>query len=360
MPMSGVSAFIYSDEYLKYQFGPTHPLQQIRLSYTLDLLRKMGAFGEKAKIYEPALASEEDLQLVHSKEYVEFVKKASASGGISLDGGDTPAMKGMYEGARSAVGGSILGAKLLLNGEAMHAFNPGGGWHHAKADSASGFCVFNDIAVATRTLQRNGIERIVILDVDGHHADGTQEIFYSEPILKISLHRAGYFFFPGTGFVDEIGEGEGKGYTVNLPLPRGTGDDAYLYAFNEIVPPLIRSYRPQILLNQFGVDGHYRDPLVGLSLTTRTFGAVASTMHALAHELCEGRYLLFGGGGYEPENTARCWALAFLTVAGTVPDDELAKLSDGVQPPKEGAIAEAVEQTVDEVKKTIFPYHKID
>lgn len=319
----------------------------------------MGAFGEKAKIYEPALASEEDLQLVHSKGYIEFVKKASASGGITLDGGDTPAMKGIYEGACSVVGGSICGAKLLVNREVMHAFNPGGGLHHAKVDSASGFCIFNDIAVATRILQRNGIKRIAILDVDGHHADGTQEILYSEPILKISLHRVGPFFFPGTGFVDEIGEGEGKGYSVNIPLPRGTDDDAYLYAFDEVVPPLLRSYRPQILLNQFGVDGHYQDPLVGLSLTTRTFGAVASTMHDLAHELCDGKYLLFGGGGYEPENTARCWALAFLTVAGAVPEGELAKLSDGIQPPKDRAIAEAVKQTVDEVKKAIFPYHKI-
>jgi len=357
--MSGLSAFIYSNEYMKYQFGPAHPLQPIRLRYTLDLLRRMGAFGEKAKIYEPTLASEEDLQLVHSKEYVEFVKRASASGGISLDGGDTPAMKGIYEGARSAVGGSILGAKLLLNGEAMHAFNPGGGWHHAKVDSAAGFCVFNDIAVATRVLQRDGIKRIAILDIDGHHADGTQEILYSEPILKISLHRIGPFFFPGTGFVDEIGEGEGKGYSVNIPLPRGTDDDAYLYAFDEVVPPLLRSYRPQILLNQFGVDGHYLDPLVGLSLTTRTYGAIASAMHALAHELCEGRYLLFGGGGYEPENTARCWALAFLTVAGAAPESELAKLSDGIQLPKERAIAEAIEHTVDDVKKAIFPHHGI-
>jgi len=143
-------------------------------------------------------------------------------------------------------------------------------------------------------------------------------------------------------------------------LPPGTDDDAYLYAFDEVVPPLIRSYRPQILLNQFGVDGHYQDPLVGLSLTTRTFGAVASTMHALAHELCEGRYLLFGGGGYEPENTARCWALVFLTVAGAVPEGELEKLSDGVQPPKDRAVEEAVKKTVEEVKKAIFPYHKIN
>lgn len=357
--MVGVTAFIYSDEYLKYQFGPTHPLQPIRQRYTLDLLQKMHAFGEKAKIRKPVPASEEDLQLVHNKEYIDFVKRASVSGGTLLDRGDTPAVKGIYEGACSVVGGSICGAKLLMDGEALHAFNPGGGLHHAKMGAAAGFCVFNDIAVATRILQKNGIKRIAIIDVDGHHADGTQEIFYSEPILKISLHRVGHFFFPGTGFVDEIGEGEGKGYSVNVPLPPGTDDAAYLYAFEEVVPPLIRAYRPQFLLNQFGVDGHYQDPLVGLSLTTKTFGSVASTMHVLAHELCEGRYLLFGGGGYEPKNTARCWALVFLTVSGAVPEEEVSKLSDRGQPPEDRDAAEVVRRTVDEVKKTIFPYHGI-
>jgi acetoin utilization protein AcuC len=357
--MAGVSAFIYSDEYLKYRFGPTHPLQPIRQRYTLDLLRRMRAFGEKAKLYDPAPAREEDLQLVHDKGYIDLVRRASASGGILLDRGDTPAVKGIYEGACSVVGGSICGAKLLMGGEALHAFNPGGGLHHAKMDAAAGFCVFNDIAIAARILQRGGLKRIAIVDVDGHHADGTQEIFYSEPILKISLHRFGNFFFPGTGLVEEMGEGEGKGYSVNVPLPPGTGDDVYLHAFDEVVLPLLRAYRPQILLNQFGVDGHYQDPLVGLSLTTKTFRAVASTMHDLAHELCEGKYLLFGGGGYEPLNTARCWALIFLTVSEAVPEEKLDQLADGGHPPEDRAVAEVVRRSVDEVKRKIFPYHNI-
>jgi acetoin utilization protein AcuC len=357
--MAGITAFIFSDEYMKYQFGPTHPMQPIRLKRTFDILKKSGAFGEKARHYEPAPAREDEIRLVHSKDYVDFVKRASSTGGVLLDRGDTPAVKGIYEGACSVVGGSILGAKLLLEKEVSHAFNPGGGLHHAKESEASGFCIFNDIAIATRILQKSGFERIAILDVDGHHADGTQEILYSEPILKISLHRSGVFFFPGTGFVEEIGEGKGEGYSVNIPLPPRTDDDSYLYAFEQIVPPLMRAYRPQIILNQFGVDGHYNDPLVGLSLTTRTFGRVAETVHNLAHELCEGRYLLFGGGGYELENTARCWALVFLIVSEALPKEDISKLSDTFHPPKNNEVARTVRQTVEEVKKIIFPYHNI-
>lgn len=355
--MTGTSAFIYSDEYLKYRFGPTHPMQPIRLRYTFEILKRMGAFGEKVRLYKPAPALREDLRLVHTEEYIDFVERASALGGVLLDRGDTPATKGIYEGACSIVGGSICGVSLLMDREVAHAFNPGGGLHHAKEDSAAGFCVFNDVAIAARTLQKRGVKRIAILDVDGHHGDGTQEILYAEPILKISFHRIGRLFFPGTGFVEEIGEGEGEGYSVNVPLPVGTDDEAYLNAFNELVPSLIRAYRPQIVLNQFGVDGHYQDPLVGLSLTTRTFRAIATTMHDLAHQLCGGRYMLFGGGGYEPENTARCWALILLTVSGAIPDAEVLDLEDRAQPPKSEVVAEAVQKAVDEVKKAIFPYH---
>ncbi|MGQ9514616.1 MAG: acetoin utilization protein AcuC [Thermoproteota archaeon] len=357
--MTGISVFIYSDDYLKYQFGPTHPMQPIRQKYTFDLLKKIGVFGNNVRHCKPKPAREDEIQIVHSKEYVNFVKRASSIGDILLDRGDTPAVKGIYEGACSVVGGSICGANLIINGEATHTFNPGGGLHHAKVDSASGFCVFNDIAIATRVLQKKGYKRIVILDVDGHHADGTQQILYAEPILKISLHRSGVFFFPGTGFVEEIGEGEGEGYSVNIPLPPGTDDESYLYAFDQVVIPLIRAYRPQIILNQFGVDGHYEDPLVGLSLTTRTFSSLATTVHNLAHELCEGKYLLFGGGGYEPANTARCWALVFLIVSEAASQEEISKLYDTFSPPKDSKVAEAVRKTVDEVKKLVFPYHNL-
>jgi acetoin utilization protein AcuC len=362
--MTRKTAFLYHKDYLGYNFGPVHPLKPQRYKDTFELLQKLGVFNEMVKHYKPHHASEEDLKLVHSEEYIQRVKRQCERGTGYLDYGDTPARKGVYEASCAKVGGSILGADLIMRGEVNHAFNVGGGLHHARRDSAAGFCVFNDVAIAARHLQkRHGLKRIAIVDVDGHHGDGTQQIFYKEPILTISLHRYGGGllgrFYPGTGSVDEIGEGEGKGYSVNVPLPMGTFDEAYLEAFNEIVPPLIESYRPEILLNQFGVDTHYQDPLVGLSLTTKSYVEVSSTLHHLAHEVSGGRYLIFGGGGYEPSNVSRCWALMFITVAGVRPKSEemYRELFDKDIRAQNPKILKKVRETIKDVKKTIFPLH---
>ncbi len=359
--LTGKSAFIYHDEFLKYQFGPDHPFQPIRDKHALDILKRLEIFGGKAQIYEPERATLDELRLVHTEKYIHYVEEMCKGGSGLLDSGDTPAAKGLFEGALRVVGGSILGAKLILEGKVDHAFNPGGGLHHAKAGRASGFCVFNDIAVTVRYLQRNcGIKRIAVVDVDGHHGDGTQQIFYDEPILKISSHRIG--IFPGTGYVEEMGVGEGRGYSVNIPLQGGTGDEAYLYAFHEIVPPLLKSYRPEIIINQFGIDGHYQDPLVGLSLTTKTYEKVAETMHSLAHELCSGKLLVLGGGGYDIENTAKCWAIMFATICGCLNQKHLSdyrNLFDNSTSQEDEYATEAAKKTVERIKKTIFPLHHI-
>jgi len=349
------TAFIYKDDYLNYQFGLGHPFKPIREKYTLDKVRQLGIFNLNAELYEPSPASEEDLLLVHSKEFVDYVKKMSELGEGYLDCGDTPATKGIYEAACSVVGGSICGADLIMEGKVSHAFNPGGGLHHAKRESAAGFCVFNDIAITARHLKKKyGVEKIAIVDVDGHHGDGTQEILYDEPILKISLHHFG--IFPGTGDIDELGSGKGKGYSVNIPLPEGTYDEPYLYAFDEVVVPLIEAYEPEILLNQFGVDGHYQDPLVGLNLTTNAYLEISAKMHELAHKIPGGKYLIFGGGGYKPSNVSRCWAIMFATISG-FPRNKLEELFDRDQPKKDEQVFDIVKQTVDRVKKTIFPFH---
>ena len=353
--MTGVTAFIYRDDYLKYQFGPGHPFQPIREKYTLDKIRELGILDRNAKLFEPKPASEEDLLLVHSEEYIEFVKSMSKSGGGYLDYGDTPATRGIYEASCSVVGGSICGVDLIMEGEVSHAFNPGGGLHHARRDGAAGFCVFNDIAIAARHLQKkHGVEKIAIVDIDGHHGDGTQLIFYEEPILTISLHRSG--IYPGTGYVDELGVGKGRGYSVNVPLPAGTPDEVYLYAFDEVVKPLVETYEPEILLNQFGVDGHYQDPLVGLGLTTKAYFEISARMHALAHGGSEGRYLVFGGGGYNPSNVSRCWAIMFATISG-FPAEKLKGLFDKEQPRKDERVFSSVRETVGRIKKIIFPPH---
>ncbi len=357
--MVGKTALVYDDDYLNYQFGVGHPLQPLRIRLTIDTIRRLNLLDGTTELIQPQPATEDDLLLVHSKEYIEFVRKMSREERGYLDYGDTPATKGIYEATRRVVGGSMKGADLIMSGGFSHAFNPAGGLHHAKEDAAAGFCVFNDIAIAARHLQkRYGVKKIAILDVDGHHADGTQEIFYTEPILKVSLHRIG--IFPGTGYVSELGEGEGKGYSVNVPLPEGTDDEAYLYAFNELVPPLIERYEPEVLLLQFGVDGHYQDPLVGLSLTTRTYREVASTVHNLAHKYSRGRLLVFGGGGYNPRNVTRCWAVMFATVSGglTKASESLFKeLFDGESPPRNSAVFENVKKMVKRVKDMVFPLH---
>jgi len=362
--MTGKTAFLYHDDYLDYNFGPSHPLKPQRYKDTFELLQKLGIFNEMVKHYKPNHASEEDLKLVHSPEYIQMVKRKCEQGTGYLDYGDTPARKGVYEASCAKVGGSILGADLIMHGDVKHAFNVGGGLHHAKRDSAAGFCVFNDVAIAARHLQqRHHLKRIAIVDVDGHHGDGTQWIFYREPILTISLHRygGGPFgrFYPGSGSFDEIGEGEGRGYSVNVPLPMGTFDEAYLEAFNEIVPPLIEKYKPEILLNQFGVDTHYQDPLVGLSLTTKSYVEVSSTLHQLAHKFSDGRYLIFGGGGYESSNVSRCWALMFITVAGATPKSEemYKELFDKDIKAHDPKILKKVRETIEDVKKTVFPLH---
>ena len=361
--MPGKTAFLYSNSYLGYNFGPHHPLKPERTKTTFELLQRLKIFDGIAEHYLPKPASQEDLRLVHSNEYIQMVKAKCDVGKGYLDYGDTPARKGIYEAASAIVGGSILGADIIMNGKAKHAFNVGGGLHHAKRSNAAGFCVFNDVAIAARHLQhRHGLKRIAIVDVDGHHGDGTQQVFYKEPILTISLHRYGGDFlgrfYPGTGNTDEIGEGEGRGYSVNVPLPQGTFDEAYIEAFKEIVPPILEKYRPEIILNQFGVDTHFADPLVGLSLTTQTYLEVSSILHQLAHKLSGGKYLIFGGGGYKLENVARCWALIFVNVAKSASNlDSYEELLDKEIYFKSPATLQKVKEIINQVKNAIFPFY---
>jgi acetoin utilization protein AcuC len=360
--MPGLTAFVYHEDYLKYQFGPKHPFQPIREKLTLELLKSLGAFDGRGKLFKPLPAREEDLLLAHTEDYVDFVKRMSRLGIGYLEFPDTPTSPGIYDGALSVVGGSLCASDLVMRGEVAHAFNPGGGLHHAKPRAAAGFCVFNDIVITVRHLQRKyGIKRIAILDVDGHHGDGTQLMLYREPILKIDFHRYGEFFYPGTGNVDEIGDDGGRGYSVNIPLPFGTTDRAFLYAFNEVALPLLRSYKPEVIIQQFGVDGHVGDPLVGLALTTRAYETIASTIHKISHELSDGRLIILGGGGYDPPSVARCWAVMFMAVSEAVPQDRemYSKIFDSHEPEESPLTFESVKATVKRIKELVFPIHGI-
>jgi acetoin utilization protein AcuC len=212
-----------------------------------------------------------------------------------------------------------------MSGGLSHAFNPSGGLHHAHPERASGFCIFNDPAVVIAHLKsRYNLKRIVYLDIDAHHGDGVMYGYYDDPsVLDIDFHESGNFLFPGTGFPDELGKGEARGLKLNIPLPPSTGDEAYLDAFEQIVPDALKKFRPEIILVQCGADGHIDDRLAHLRLTTKVYNEVVGQMHDLAHDLCNGRLLLFGGGGYTLANVPRVWTVAFSTLAGVKPSDEI-------------------------------------
>lgn len=360
--MSGKTAFIYHPGYENRGLSPFPAVWQ-RYKFTYDRCQELGLFEHGVEVRQQDPATEADLRLVHTQEYIDYVKRADEAGSGYLDYGDTPAYPGVFRRASLSVGGTLLAAKLVATGAVTHTFNPGGGLHHARADRAGGFCVFNDIVIGVRYLQREfGFQRLAIVDIDGHHSDGTQVLLYADPILKISLHRYGPWFYPGTGAIDEIGEGEGTGYMVNIPLPPRVPDSAYLYAFREVVPPLLKSYRPDIILLQFGVDAHRVDPLVGLGLTSHGFAQVAAIVHDIAHWLCEGRLLVLGGGGYDPAVVARCWAIILATVSGAVPPERaarLAELHDPAPSSSEAEIDEEIRRIVSAVKETVFPFHHL-
>ena len=264
------------------------------------------------------MASKEELLLFHEDDYVKLVQRYSEKGSGLLDMGDTPAFKGCYEATSLVVGASLVGCDMVMSGKLSHSFNPSGGLHHAHPERASGFCIFNDPAVVIAYLKsKYHVKRLLYLDIDAHHGDGVMYGYYEDPsVLDIDFHESGRFLFPGTGFPDETGEAEAKGLKFNIPLLPGTGDEAYLAAFRELVPALVKNYRPEIILVQCGADGHLDDRLAHLRLTTYVYSEVVGEMHRLAHELCNGRFLLFGGGGYTLANVPRVWTVAFAKLAG--------------------------------------------
>ncbi len=266
-----------------------------------------------------------EILLFHQKEYVRLVQKYSERGSGLLDGGDTPAFKGCFEATSLVVGASLEACDKIMSGEFAHAFNPSGGLHHAHPERASGFCIFNDPAISVNYLKtKYKIRRLVYMDIDAHHGDGVMYGYYSDPsLLDIDFHENGKYIFPGTGFPYEIGEKEAKGLKLNIPLLPGTGDEAYLRTFHKLVPDIVREFQPEIILVQCGADGHADDRLAHLRLTTNMYREVVSEMHRLAHELCEGRFLLFGGGGYTIANVPRVWTLAFATLAGKKLDNKI-------------------------------------
>jgi len=307
------AAFICSDELWTYGHGDAHPLRPERLRMTYELLRAYGAWEDEAsQLLAPTMATEQELALWHTPDYIDAVRRLGA-GDRSVSAwkyhfapGDNPVFAGMYESEALKAGSTLLAARLVLEREVDVAFSFSGGMHHAMANYASGFCVFNDPAIACRWLVDQGA-RVVYVDIDAHHGDGVQAAFYDDPrVMTISLHESGHYLFPGTGFVEELGGGPGKGTSINLPLLPYTEDEVYWYAFQAIVPPLIARFAPDVLVTQLGTDTHFRDPLTHMQLSTAGYVAVVQAFRDMALP-----WLATGGGGYHVSTVARSWTLAY-------------------------------------------------
>jgi len=285
---------VYHKDHNKYDFGLDHPLIGNKPKKTIEFFKKKGILKELQE-FKPKKATEKDLLRVHSPNFIERIKTLSKSGGMLTF--DTPAPIGIYEIARLAAGGTILAGEKLLKRFNVMA-NPLAGFHHASKNYASGFCFFNDIAIVIEYLrEKHKLERFLIVDLDVHHANGTQEIYYNDPsVLKISFHQDGRTLYPGTGFMDKTGRDSAEGYTVNLPLPPGTGNKSYLYGFNELIPNLLKQFNPEIIIYQCGVDTHHSDPLANLCLTHQVYYQIAKKMRELSAETCDKLLVLFGGG----------------------------------------------------------------
>jgi acetoin utilization protein AcuC len=347
-------------------------LTPIRLKLTYELSREKGLIDDQnITVLPPRVATEEEVGLFHVEEYISLVKQMSKSGHGLLDLGDTPAFKGVYEASAMTVGATLDAVDAVMKGQAEHGMNISGGLHHAHEDRASGFCVFNDPAVAIAYLKKKyHLQRIMYFDMDAHHGDGVMYGFYADAgVLDVDLHEDGRYLFPGTGFTFETGEKGAEGLKINIPMLPGTGDDPYLKAFREIVPTLVRGYKPEFIIVQCGADSHADDMLAHLRLTTRTYEEIITTLHKLAHEVASGRIVAVGGGGYNPANVARCWTVIAASLleahpTNDVPDEWKNSLrrSTGLTPPKslrsEPSKGDSLETGADQVRKNIEDLRK--
>ena len=323
----------WDDKLAGYDFGPRHPMAPIRVKLTMELAEAMGVLSPGAVTVASAPpARDEELELVHDREYLAAVRYA---GQLAADGSseqidvarllehglgteDDPVFARMHEASALVAGATLAAARSVWTGASEHGANVAGGLHHAMRGKASGFCIYNDPAVAIAWLLAQGAERIAYVDIDVHHGDGVQAAFWNDPrVLTISVHESPASLFPGTGMPDETGGPAADGAAANVALPAGTRDAGWLRAIDAVVPPLLRQFRPQLLVSQHGCDTHWSDPLANLEVTIDAQRAAHALIHQLAHEVCDGRWLLTGGGGYQiVQVVPRSWTHLLAEAAG--------------------------------------------
>lgn len=325
-------ALVWTDELAAYRFRPGHPLDPRRLELTVSLIRAMGlAGGADRPIIAPRDATDAELLTVHSAEYIDAVRLVSRDPTAPVDRRfglgteDVPVVAGMHEMARAVAGSTLTAAELVASGQATRALAIAGGLHHAHASAASGFCVYNDLAVAIRWLEQARGLRVLYIDYDAHHGDGVQSIFYRDPeVMTVSIHESGLYLFPASGFIDEIGEGDGHGFAANIPLEAQTEDASFLAAFDAVVPELADAFRPDIVVLQTGCDAHALDPLTHLRCTTSLFEQLVQRVVRLADRHCGGRIVATGGGGYAIHRVVpRAWALSWAALCGDEAPDRI-------------------------------------
>jgi acetoin utilization protein AcuC len=321
--VTGSTAVIWDDALLRYDFGAGHPFDPVRVRLTMELAGQLGVLAAGGvSMISPPPATDAEIETVHDPAYVAVVRHVGRAlvpalvFGLGTD--DDPVFEGMHEAAALVVGATLAAARSVWSGATTHAVSVAGGHHHAMRSNASGFCVYNDLAVAIRWLLSRGAERVAYVDLDVHHGDGVQAAFYDDPrVLTISLHENPATLFPGTGLPDETGEGDGEGYAVNVALPAGTADAGWLRAIDAVVLPLLRAFRPTVLVSQHGCDSHRLDPLAHLALSVDGQRQAQLMMHDLAHELCDGRWIATGGGGYAlVQVVPRTWTHLLAVAAG--------------------------------------------
>ncbi len=384
--MSSSRAVVVWDEaLLGYDLGGRHPLNPIRLDLTIRLARSLGVLDGVQPLV-PMQATDDELRTVHSDDYVAAVKQAPRGrAGHGLGTPDNPVFQRMHEASALVAGGSLLAADKILTGHAARAVNIAGGLHHAMRDYASGFCIYNDCALAIRRLLNGGVTRVAYVDIDVHHGDGVEAAFADDPrVLTVSLHQHPATLFPGTGNSADIGAPGAEGFAVNVPLPPGTEDEGWLRAFHAVVPRLLRAFAPEVLVTQHGADTHAEDPLANLALSVEGQRAAHRALADLADSTAGGRWLALGGGGYSLFRVVpRSWTHLLATVLGrkldahaAIPADWTAYaatvargtqlpvvMTDGAEPhwpPWDGTGDTALDRAIQETRRAVYPLHDLD
>jgi acetoin utilization protein AcuC len=321
MECPGPASVVFDKTLVEYDFGPGHPMSPLRVDLTMRLAEELGVL-DHLKVVEAPVADDDLIATVHERSLIEAVTRCGTEGGDDPDHGlgtdDDPVFRDMHKAAAHVVGATVEAFRQVASGDSLHSASIVGGLHHAMADRSSGFCIYNDIAVGIQSLLDQGHERIAYVDVDVHHGDGVERIFYDDPrVLTISLHETGQMLFPGTGFPGDSGGPGAEGTAVNVALPPGTADAGWLRAFHAVVPPVLRAWEPEILVTQHGCDSHMEDPLAHLMLSVDGQRAAYLALHELAHEVTDGRWVVTGGGGYALVDVVpRAWTHLLAIVGG--------------------------------------------